>query len=290
MAQRINGPVGSWKKGALNRPDDVEIIQKLLTAAAASTKNKAIDPRGADGHIAKPPRKSRTVAAIRAFQSTFMRSPDGVISPGKRTMQNLLKYGIAPPSAAAANSLATGAPPVVSPPSVPPATASSATSAPKAASDCVFPLSFVPARDYSTGGLRFGAKRSKGTRKHGGCDLIAPEGSKIYAVADGKITVYIKDFHHGTGAMVVEHDDFTVRYCEIKGIAKGLKRGSEVTCGQVIATVGMMYTSSMLHFEMYKGTSSGSYTNRSNPPYQRRDDLINPATYLDKWKSNLPGK
>jgi murein DD-endopeptidase MepM/ murein hydrolase activator NlpD len=269
MTQRINGPVGSWRKKALNLPDDVTVIQKLLTAAATTTRNKAFDPRGVDGGIARPPRKSGTVDAIRAFQSTFMRSPDGVISPGKQTMQNLLKYGIGQPSE-----------PEPSEPSEP--------SEPKVASDCVFPLAFVPAKSYKTGGMRFGAKRSKGTRKHAACDLKAPEGTKIYAVADGKISLYIRNFHHGTGAMVVKHDDFTVRYCEIKAIAKGLKRGSDVTCGQVIATVGMMYTSSMLHFEMYKGTSSGSYTNRSNPPYQRRDDLMDPTTYLDKWKSNLP--
>ena len=290
MAKRINGPVGSWRKGALNRPDDVEVIQTLLTAAAASTKNDAFDPRGVDGSIARPPRKSGTVKAIRAFQGTFMKSPDGVISPGKQTMQNLLKYGIAGPSKAPANKPAVIEPVTVKPPPSEPVANKPVSNEPKVASDCVFPLSFVPARSYSSGGMRFGARRSKGTRKHGGCDLKAPEGAKIYAVADGKITVHIKDFHHGTGAVVVEHDDFTIRYCEIKGIAKGLKRGSDVTCGQVIATVGRMYTSSMLHFEMYEGTSSGAYTKRSNPPYQRRDDLMDPTTYLDKWKSNLPSE
>ncbi len=67
MAQRINGPVGSWQGKALNLPDDVTVIQKLLTAAATTTKNRAFDPRGVDGAIARPPRKSGTVDAIRAF-------------------------------------------------------------------------------------------------------------------------------------------------------------------------------------------------------------------------------
>jgi murein DD-endopeptidase MepM/ murein hydrolase activator NlpD len=263
MAQRINGPVGSWRKKALNRPDDVTVIQKLLTAAAATTKNEAFDPHGVDGNISRSPGKSSTVKAIRAFQATFMRSPDGVISPGRQTMQNLLKYGISLPSAPE-------------------------PSTPKVASDCVFPLAFVPA-SFNTGGLRFGSWRAKRTRKHAACDLLAPEGTKIYAVADGKITRYIRDFHNGTGAVIVEHDDFTVRYCEIKRLAKGLKRGSDVTCGQEIAAVGRMtHNGQMLHFEMYEGTSSGSYTKRSNKPYQRRDDLINPTPYLDKWKTNLP--
>ena len=263
MSQRINGPVGSWRNKALNRPDDVTVIQKLLTAAAEATKNNAFDPRGVDGDIARPPRKSATVKAIRAFQSTFMRSPDGVVSPGKRTMQNLLKYGVAQP---------------IKPD----------RSEAKPSSDNVFPLPFVPAASYKTGQRYFGARRSKGTRKHAGCDLLAPEGTKVYAVADGKIVRGPYGFYRGTYAIEVEHEDFVVRYCEIKRTAKGLKRGSKVTCGQEIATVGRMFHSSMLHLEMYKGTSSGRLTNRSNPPYQRRDDLLNPTTYLDKWKTNLP--
>ena len=142
MTQRINGSVGSWRKKALNRPDEVTVIQKRLAAAATTTRNKAFDPRGVDGDIRRSPRSSATVDA----------------------------------------------------------------------------------------------KRIPGVRKHAGCDLIAPVGTKVYAVADGKIT----------------------------------KNGQ------------------MLHFEMYQGTSSGSYTKRSSRPYQRRDDLMNPTTYLDKWKTNLP--
>lgn len=265
MAQRINGPVGLWQRGALNRADDVTVVQKLLTAAAENTRNKAFDPRGVDGEIARPPRNSATVNAILAFQSTFMTSPDGVISPGKQTIERLLKYDLAQPS-------------------------KPETSAPEPSTDCVFPLSFVPASSYKSGQRFFGARRSKGTRKHAGCDLIAPEGTKIYAVADGKIVRGPYAFYRGTYAIEVEHTNFVVRYCEIKGTAKGLKRGSGVTRGQEIATVGRMFHSSMLHLEMYKGTSSGRLTNRHNPPYQRRSDLVNPTAYLDKWKSNLPSK
>ena len=265
MAQRINGPVGSWQKGALNRPEDVTVVQKLLTAAATFAKNKTIDPLGVDGEIARPPRRSATVNAIRAFQSTFMQSPDGVVSPGKQTMQYLLKYEIVQPS-------------------------KPESSEPKSPSDCVFPLAFVPASSYKTGQRYFGARRSKGTRKHAGCDLIAPEGTKIYAVDDGKIVRGPYAFYRGTYAIEVEHANFVMRYCEIKSTAKGLERGSQVKRGQEIATVGRMFHSSMLHLEMYKGTSSGRLTNRHNPPYQRRDDLVNPTTYLDKWKSNLPSK
>ncbi len=59
--------------------------------------------------------------------------------------------------------------------------------------------------------------------------------------------------------------------------------GNSVARGQVIAFVGKLESgSSMLHFEMYAGTASGSLTVRGNPPYQRRSDLLDPTPYLDQ--------
>ena len=72
-----------------------------------------------------------------------------------------------------------------------------------------------------------------------------------------------------------------VRYCEIEKVASGIAVGSTVTEGSLIAYVGKMYVDSMLHFELYDGTGSGPLTVRSNPPYQRRSDLIDPTSYLD---------
>jgi hypothetical protein len=37
----------------------------------------------------------------------------------------------------------------------------------------------------------------------------------------------------------------------------------------------------MLHFEMYDNSATGPLTNRRNPPFQRRSDLIDPTPYLD---------
>ena len=37
----------------------------------------------------------------------------------------------------------------------------------------------------------------------------------------------------------------------------------------------------MLHFEMYDNSATGRLTDRHNPPYQRRADLMDPTPYLD---------
>lgn len=148
-----------------------------------------------------------------------------------------------------------------------------------------FPLPFRPTLSYKTGGRRFGANRDEGNRKHAGCDLIAPRGTEIYAVEGGVVETKPYLFYRGTYAVEFRLDSGKlVRYCEIEKLASGITKGSPVSEGGLIAYVGKMYVSSMLHFELYEGSGSGPLTVRSNPPYQRRSDLIDPADYLDGCK------
>jgi murein DD-endopeptidase MepM/ murein hydrolase activator NlpD len=118
--------------------------------------------------------------------------------------------------------------------------------------------------------------------------LLAFEGTEIFAVANGRVTAGIYDFYKGTSAIEIDHYAFIVRYGEIKGVANGIKRGSMVREGQVIAYVGKIgQNASMLHFEMYDKKASGALTVRTNPPYERRSDLIDPTPYLDTWAAAL---
>jgi hypothetical protein len=48
----------------------------------------------------------------------------------------------------------------------------------------------------------------------------------------------------------------------------------------------------MLHLEMYKGTATGPFSQKSNDSnydyvpaanYERRSDLLDPTPYLDEW-------
>ncbi len=69
----------------------------------------------------------------------------------------------------------------------------------------------------------------------------------------------------------------------------GLRFGASCRGGRLhvacdlIAYVGTMHTSSMLHFEMNTGTAHGHLTQINNPPYQRRSYLADPTTFLDQW-------
>ena len=89
----ISGSVGRWEKNALNLAADVETVQRLLHGAAQKLQAPQLDPKGIDGKIAQPPRRSNTVAAIEAFQSRFNISVDGLIEPDGQTWHALLQTG-----------------------------------------------------------------------------------------------------------------------------------------------------------------------------------------------------
>jgi len=146
-----------------------------------------------------------------------------------------------------------------------------------------FPLPFRPKEDYHKGGLSFGAARGGGSRKHAACDLIAPKGTQIYAVEEGEVVRGPYHFYHGADAIEfkLKESGCIVRYCEIKGVAKGVHVGSQLKEGDPIAFVGKMYVDSMLHFEMYEGTATGDLSDFSMKPYNRRKDLMDPTEYLD---------
>jgi hypothetical protein len=90
VARKISKSVGEWAKGANNLRRDVVVVQELLTQA--SRKNARFDPGIIDGRIARAPGASRTVQAIREFQSRFTVQPDGLVEPGKTTIQRLNEY------------------------------------------------------------------------------------------------------------------------------------------------------------------------------------------------------
>jgi murein DD-endopeptidase MepM/ murein hydrolase activator NlpD len=143
----------------------------------------------------------------------------------------------------------------------------------------IFPLPAFPELNYEQGcGHRyFGAARTK-KRKHAGCDLIMARGTKIRAVDDGTVELGPYYFYEGTYALEVRHAAFYVRYGEIQK-AK-VKAGEKIKKGQVIAEIGCL---KMLHFEMYTGKGKGGLTVRNSPPYERRNDLIDPTTQLKSW-------
>jgi murein DD-endopeptidase MepM/ murein hydrolase activator NlpD len=148
----------------------------------------------------------------------------------------------------------------------------------------IFPLAARPAQDYHLHPRSFGSLRDGGLRKHAGCDLYAPHGTDVLAVADGCVVRGPYLFYDGVDALEIEHPGIgIVRYGEIQAAGCPVKARDQVKAGQVIAHVGKMahVSQSMLHFELYAGTDDRPLTVRANLPYARREDLSNPTGFLD---------
>lgn len=273
MAFEIQRSVGDWNKGAVNLPDDVKTVQKMLRQAAKLKEQPDWDPKGTDGKISWDAGSSDTVHAIKAFQSSFLSKPDGVIEVNKKSWTMLQA------------ALEKAKPDAVSPNK----------------GEQYFPFPKLPASDWVSGARKFAANRSgsSGKRAHAGCDLYFPQGTPIYAVADGKVTLGPYFFYNGTYALEVDHGDFIVRYGEVQE-ATLVKKGDTVKAGQKIARVGHLVgisvPSDMLHFEMYDKSEKGPLTvgaaqskrRADGVPFLRRKDLLDPTPFLNKWSKHLP--
>jgi murein DD-endopeptidase MepM/ murein hydrolase activator NlpD len=148
--------------------------------------------------------------------------------------------------------------------------------------DFRFPTEQRPSSDYAhgAGGRYFGASRSG--RRHAACDLLRPEGEKVFAVSGGTILQRYR-FYEGTDAIEVKHDNGKVmRYGEVstRTVAQS-GAGDQVLKGQHIGYIAHLR---MLHFEMYSGTGTGPLTVRGSGEYSRRSDLIDPTNYLKQWE------
>ncbi len=154
----------------------------------------------------------------------------------------------------------------------------------------IFPIPHLPDTCYKTGSRRFGANRGK-NRKHAGCDLLTAVSTPVLAVADGIIIRGPYLFYRGTFALEIQHRDFIARYCEIKlTTPKNVCVGNYVKAGQTIGYVSKLFSLSMLHFELYSGEADGKLTQRSENPFKRRTDLVDPTPFLDHWAYQLKNR
>jgi LysM repeat protein len=170
-------------------------------------------------------------------------------------------------------------PPVTSPEQRPP------QPQPSTSGDLIFPLWNKPDASWKDGPRYFGAPRSGG-RKHGGCDLYAPYGSKIRAIADGEVIQPPYYFYDGTNALEVWHPGVgVVRYGEISsGKVVPMRAGQKVKAGEHIAYVGLLDSLGMhmIHFELYGESARGQPLTTDDWPFRRNRALKDPTSLIDK--------
>lgn len=187
-----------------------------------------------------------------------------------------------------------------------------------------FPLPILPTTPWrdekGSKNTHFGAGRSAINPKtqqpyptHGACDLVVPMNTPVRAIADGTVWYFSLFYesvaknkkgeetcHIALNELVIIHDAFIVRYGEVSPkLPAGVgKPGTRVQEGQTIAYVGNNCSNNpMLHLEMFSDvarrdslTDRNPKTKYKNVPqrtYQRRDDLLDPTPFLDRWAMGL---
>jgi murein DD-endopeptidase MepM/ murein hydrolase activator NlpD len=110
----------------------------------------------------------------------------------------------------------------------------------------------------------------RGGRHHDGFDILAREGTEVFAAGDGTVA-YAGDSLRGYGnALVLDHGaGVTTLYGHLRGIR--VKSGDVVPRGTVIGTVGKTgnATTSHLHFEVRvsgRSVDPGIYFPRKDAP------------------------
>jgi len=95
---------------------------------------------------------------------------------------------------------------------------------------------------------------------HLGVDYAAPTGTPIMAIGDGKVILKKHDAVNGRILKLRHNSVYASAYAHLNSFARGVKLGSTVRQGQVIAYVGQSgrATGPHLHFAMYK---NGKYVN-----------------------------
>jgi murein DD-endopeptidase MepM/ murein hydrolase activator NlpD len=155
-----------------------------------------------------------------------------------------------------------------------------------------FPFRAWHMNDFRHGGCAFGAPRlssSGGHRSHAAVDLLAPQGTPLYAIADGFVRQTPYYFYEGTNAIELVFPGVGVaRYGEVAMHQDPpLRGGQSVKKGDLVGHVGRLDSgSSMLHFELYQGREpsrdvadfdQGPLTQPALQPFQRHPNLVDPT-------------
>jgi len=89
-------------------------------------------------------------------------------------------------------------------------------------------------------------------RPHHGLDYVAPAGTPVSTVGDGKVVFAGRKGQYGKLVIVKHRNGYTSYYGHLSGIAEGIRTGRRVEQGQLIGYVGAtgLATGPHLHYEM----------------------------------------
>jgi hypothetical protein len=124
--------------------------------------------------------------------------------------------------------------------------------------DSIPPLSHpIPDISYVQTGAAMGLKHNPLYQveiQHDGIDFIAPQGTPVYAAADGVVTQVVSS-RRGMGNQVeIDHGNgYVTRYCLLGDMSA--KKGKRIRRGEQLGTVGVstIITAPHLHYEVLRG-------------------------------------
>lgn len=105
----------------------------------------------------------------------------------------------------------------------------------------------------------------KTVRPHRGVDYAAPSGTPVKAAGDGKVSFAGKQNGYGNVVIIDHGRGYTTLYAHLKSFSRGIKKGTRVKQGKVIAYVGQTgwATGPHLHYEFrINGTHKNPVTVR----------------------------
>ena len=112
----------------------------------------------------------------------------------------------------------------------------------------------------------FDAPRDGGARKHNAIDIMAPRGTPVLAVADGRILKLMKSSKGGLTLYAADlEDQFVYYYAHLDHYSPKIYAGKPLMRGDTIGFVGTTGNAPSniphLHFQVMRMPANGSYVN-----------------------------
>ena len=115
----------------------------------------------------------------------------------------------------------------------------------------------VPIAGIPRASLRDTFNEPRGARRHEAIDIIAPRGTPVVAVGDGRVAKLFDSVPGGRAVYLFDTDEkFAYYYAHLESYARGLKEGQPVRRGDLVGYVGTTGNATIgaphLHFAIFR--------------------------------------